>query len=179
MASKISALDQLAPLEEALDSEAPGLGAFQRESVDIFVRAAVAFSLPKSVGQIYGLLFASEDPLSLDDITVVLGSSRAGTFEGLRWLRQVGAVEGVHLPGVRKEYFRANLNLRKLAAGFLRIRIEPHLENGHDHLARLRESVAKRGAASEFESARAAQLERWHKFASNVLPLIKALAGRA
>ena len=32
-----------------------------------FVNAALAFGLPKSIGEIYGLFFASDEALTLDD----------------------------------------------------------------------------------------------------------------
>ena len=38
------------------------------EIISIFVRLADLLNLPKTVGEIYGLLFISEDPMCLDDL---------------------------------------------------------------------------------------------------------------
>ena len=149
---------------------------FQEQAVALFVRAASALSLPRSVGQVYGLLFATPRPLNLDQIMVLLGSSRGGTFEGLKWLRQFGAVERVFLPGVRKEHFRAELNLRHLANGFLRLRIEPHLENANGHLDGLRAVIEDNSPDTEFQRTRLGKVETWHRLLNDLLPMIKEVA---
>jgi hypothetical protein len=50
------------------------------------------FGVPKSVGQIYGLLYASPEPLSFSDIVVRLGISKGSASQGLRLLRSLGAI---------------------------------------------------------------------------------------
>lgn len=158
------------------DSSGAALNAFQEQSVALFVRAASALALPRSVGQVYGLLFATPRPLNLDEIMALLGASRGGTFEGLRWLRQFGAVERVFLPGVRKEHFQAELNLRRLANGFLRLRIEPHLDNASSHLDSLRSVIADDAPEAEFQRTRLGKVETWHRLLNEVLPMIKEVA---
>ena len=155
------------------------LNPFQIEAIALFVRGAAVFSLPRSVAQIYGLLFTTPDPLSLDDITDQLGISRGSAFEGLRWLRDLGAVESVFLPGVRKEHFCAELQLRKLAAGFLRNQIQPHVENGADHLRRLKSTIDPGSPNEAFYRERLSQITGWHKFFTKALPVIKALASKS
>lgn len=163
------------PLESA-----PGvvLNEFQVETIALFVRAAAVLSLPRSVAQIYGLLFTTPEPLSLDDISGRLGISRGSGFEGVRWLRDLGAVESVFVPGVRKEHFRAELQLRKLATGFLRNQIQPHVENGADHLRRLKETIDPSSRDAVFHRERLRQITGWHKFFSRALPVIRALASK-
>lgn len=158
---------------------APALSPFQEECVGIFQRAAAAFSLAPSIGQVYGLLFSSPEPLTLDAITARLGASRGGTFQSLRWLRQIGAVERIFVPAQRKEHFKAVLNLRKLAGAFLSARIEPHIESGAGHLDRLRASLPQGDSpVALFERERLQQLERWHRFLADMLPFIKTFAER-
>jgi DNA-binding transcriptional regulator GbsR (MarR family) len=157
----------------------PELDEFQRECVAIFQRAAAAFSLAPSVGQIYGLLFSNEEPLSMDQIMTRLGTSRGGTHQSLRWLRQIGAVERQFVPGQRKEFFAAVLNLRKLAGAFVAARINPHIESGHEHLERLRASLPNGdNDRSRFQQHRYDQMERWHRFLGDLLPFIQTLAGK-
>ncbi len=154
------------------------LDAFQQECVEVFERAAVAFSLAPSVGQIYGLLFATPDPLCLEEIIQRLGASRGGTFQSLRFLRDLGAVTGgIYLPGRRSEYFQAERNLRQLAGAFLRAQIEPHVAHGQNHLTSLQAKIAPGGTPlSEFQRARYEQMERWHRFGADLLPVIRAFA---
>ncbi len=155
----------------------PALDAFQGECIAVFTRAATALSLAPSIGQIYGLLFSTPDPLNLDQITARLKASRGGTFQSLRWLCQIGAAEKIPGPGRRKDHFRAELNLRKLAGAFLSARIEPHVSSGATHLQRLRRSLpSETTSLSSFQRARCEQMERWHHFMSDVLPFIKTFA---
>jgi DNA-binding transcriptional regulator GbsR (MarR family) len=154
------------------------LSAFQTETVALCVRAASVISMPRSFGEIYGLLLSTELPLSLDDIMDRLKMSRGSAFEGLRAMRDLGAVKPVYLPGVRKEHFTAETSLRKLATGFLRDRVQPHVENGLHHLDNLKASIDTSSPDRQFELNRLTQIQNWHKFLKKTLPIIKALAGK-
>jgi len=156
----------------------PPLSAFQLESVALFIHVFGALSLPRSIGEIYGLLFSTPEPLSLDDVQSRLRLSRGSASEGLRWLRSLGAVNQVYLPGIRKEHFTAETSLRKLASGYLRDRIDPHLENGPNRLRALESSIDSASPAAHFQKSRLGQIAGWYKFFGKVLPLVKALAGK-
>lgn len=166
------------PEEAAGQATEPSLNDFQLESVALFVHAFSALSLPRSVGEIYGLLFSCEEPLSLDDVQQRLQLSRGSVSEGLRWLRSLGAVNLVYVPGLRKEHFTAETSLRKLAAGYLRDRIDPHLENGEARLAALEQSIADDTRAAAFQKSRLGQVRSWYVFFGKILPVIKALAAK-
>ena len=151
---------------------------FQRESVQLFTHAAKAFNLPRSVGQIYGLLYATEKPLHLDDVVRGLQISKGSASQGLRWLRELGAVKVAYLPGDRRDRFVAETELRRLATGFLRNTVDPHLSNGDGYLARLEDLSQKAGVGPEraFLVARFKKLKRWHHFAHRVLPVVLRMA---
>lgn len=152
--------------------------AFQKECIAVFQRAAAAVSLPPSMGEVYGLLFSTPEPLNLDQMIERLNASRGGTFRSLGMLRDLGVVTGgIFKPPLRCEHFQAERNLRKLAAAFISAHIEPHVKNGGAHLERLQASVAPEGApASEFQRQRLEQIERWHRFVSDILPFIRTFA---
>ena len=155
---------------------ATALSPFQIQTIALCVRAADALSVPRSAGQVYGLLFSTPHPLNLDEMTSLLHASRGGTWEGLDWLRQMGAVEKVFLPGVRKDHYRAEINLRKLANGILRLRIEPHLQNGVDHLEALASSIDGDGPEVAFQRERLGKIDKWHRLLNDLLPMIKQVA---
>ena len=159
-------------------SPTPPLSAFQVESVALFIHVFGALSLPRSIGEIYGLLFSTPEPLSLDDVQLRLQLSRGSASEGLRWLRSLGAVNQVYLAGIRKEHFTAETSLRKLASGYLRDRIDPHLENGPSRLRILESSIDPASPTAHFQKSRVGQIAGWYKFFAKVLPLIKTLAGK-
>ncbi|MBG31059.1 MAG: hypothetical protein CMI31_13830 [Opitutae bacterium] len=149
--------------------------------IDLFLNAAQSVGLPKSVGQIYGLLFCRDEPLSMDAIMKCLIISKGSASQGLKALRQLGAVRNVFVPGERREHFVAEIRLRKLVAGFLKEQAEPHLVKGKDRLQSLHQLVA---ATENEEDAlrgkrRASILASWHRQVGKLLPLVKMIVGKA
>ena len=63
--------------------------------------------LPRSLGQIYGLLYLSPRALSLDEIADGLQVSKASVSTGSRQLATWGALRQVWVPGERRDYFEA------------------------------------------------------------------------
>ena len=151
---------------------------FQRESIDLFVGAFAVLSLPRSLGEIYGLLYSSREPLAFDDLVTRLDLSKGSVSEGLRWLRSLGAVKLVPVEKSRKDHFTAEISLRKLAGGYLRDRIDPYLGAGGGRLSSLRKHIDGEGPDAEFQEGRVNQLHSWHRFFSKVLPVFKSLAGK-
>ncbi len=157
-----------------------GLGAFERECIDLFVHAAQALSIPRSIGEIYGLLYASAEPLPMDRIMLRLGISKGSASQGLRWLRGIGAVRTAYLAGDRRDHFVAQTALRELAEGFLREQVQPHLRHGDDYLSRLDLALGEVAVGPErkFARERLQKVRRWHRFATRVLPLFLRIAAR-
>ena len=149
--------------------------------IDLFLNAAQSFGLPKSVGQIYGLLFCRDESLSMDDIMELLSISKGSASQGLRALKQLGAVNSVFARDDRKERFVAEIRLRKLVSGFLREQGEPHLEKGLARLENLRDLLDDE---EDFESTKRGQrreniLLGWHRQMSRLLPWVKMIVGKS
>ena len=106
------------------------LDSWEKAVIDLFLNASNSFGLPKSYGQIYGLLFCRDQPLAMDEVVEILKISKGSASQGLRALRQLGAVSSVFSSGQRKERFVAEIRLRELVSGFLREQADPHLEKG-------------------------------------------------
>ena len=149
--------------------------------IDLFLNAAQSVGLPKSVGQIYGLLFCRDEPMSMDAIMKCLSISKGSASQGLRALRQLGAVKNIFVPGERREHFVAEIRLRKLVAGFLKEQAEPHLEKGKDRLHHLNELVSALDDAEEVQRAKSREniLASWHRQVGKLLPLMKMIVGKA
>jgi DNA-binding transcriptional regulator GbsR (MarR family) len=149
--------------------------------IDLFLNAANSFGLPKSYGQIYGLLFCRDQPLAMDEVMELLQISKGSASQGLRALRQLGAVSSAFAPGDRKERYMAESRLRKLVGGFLREQADPHLEKGIARLNQIESSVndiedvdaRKRGAR------RLEILSGWHRQMSRLLPWVKMIVGKS
>ena len=149
--------------------------------IDLFLNAANSFGLPKSYGQIYGLLFCRDQSLSMDEVMKLLEISKGSASQGLRALRQLGAVSSVFEPGDRKERFIAEIRLRKLVGGFLREQADPHLEKGTARLKQIERLVNN----TEDVNARKRGFRRheilsgWHRQMSRLLPWVKMIVGKS
>lgn len=169
----LDSVDRITSLEE--------LSEWETAVVDLFLNAAQSVGLPKSVGQIYGLLFSRDDPLPMDGIMALLSISKGSASQGLKALRQLGAVRNIFIPGERREHFVAEIRLRKLVAGFLKEQAEPHLEKGKDRLQHLKAMVA--AIKDEKNALRAERrfniLAGWHRQVGKLLPLVKMIVGKA
>lgn len=95
-----SALEQLSPA--------------QLELVELAARLAQRLGLTRSTGQIYGLLFVSPRPLSLDDIAEHLSLSKTSASTGTRQLAGFNLIRQVWLPGERRDHFEARTDLREV-----------------------------------------------------------------
>jgi DNA-binding transcriptional regulator GbsR (MarR family) len=95
------------------------LSPLEREVVALAMRAGQILGLPKSVGAIYGLLYLSPRPLTMEEIMGRLRISLGSASQGLRQLRSFKAVRPVYVPGARREHFEAEDQFRKLIGSFL------------------------------------------------------------
>src|ERR1051325_10337814 len=82
-----------------------GLNQLERDFVGIFVGLAGALGLPRSYGEIYGVLYASPRALSFTDLQGKLGLSKGSISQGLKALREVGAVRSAEGDDPRREHF--------------------------------------------------------------------------
>ena len=146
------------------------LSELEKEIVDIFIRIAGALSLPRSVGELYGILFISPEPMCIDDLMHKLRISKGSTSQGLKILRSFGAVTPVYVPGDRRDFFAAEAQLRKIVGGFVDGQLRPYLDSGKERIARLEELASASGKNSEFILGRIERLKGWQKHAGALLP---------
>ena len=135
--------------------------------------------LPKSVGEIFGVLYCSPTPLTMYDIVDRLGISKGSASQGLKMLRTLGAVREVDYLDDRKTYFIADVELKKIAGGFIREEIRPHLQSGKEKLQLLSKELdhIEDPELKQFYEERIERLGRWAKKANLVLPLLQRFLG--
>lgn len=148
--------------------------AFESDVVDFFVNAAELLGVPKSLAAIYGIVFASPTPLSFADIEARLDLSKGSVSQGLRTLREVGALKEVSRKEDPAELFVPDLEMRRLIGRYLESRLNPQLNNGRDRLSQLDEHLATLAPTDRKALApRIAKLQRWHSRTRALLPLVK------
>jgi DNA-binding transcriptional regulator GbsR (MarR family) len=164
----------------AVSKRAPtSLAPHEREVVDIFVRLSRLLGQPPSIGEIYGMLFISPQPLAMDGLMDRLGLSKGSASQGLKFLRNLGAVRMVTVPGERRVHYEAVAELRKLAGRFLREKIEPHLGEGDERLDRAEQMLAGLpDEQREYAARRITMLRSWGRNSRRVLPLVVRVLGK-
>lgn len=163
----------VAPPDGAPDS---GFDALQEESVDYFVSFVQLFGLPRSIGQIYGLLFVSTEPLAMDDIVERLRISKGSASQGLSLLRELGAVTSRHVEGDRRDHYEADLNVSRIVTHFFENRVQERLAHADERIGRLlhlaRATDRNWPEDRETRLARIQALQKWQKRGKRILPLI-------
>jgi len=164
--------------------------AFEREVVSFFVEAADLLGVPKSVAAIYGICFASPEPLGFAEIDARLDISTGSISQGLRILREVGALRVSDGPAagslVRsplsvvprtarpRERYEPDLELRKLAGHWIEERLEKQLKAGSNRLRTLKAAVAAESSAgAKALKQRLKYLQSWHDKSRALLPIMK------
>lgn len=165
-------------VREAAEPRTPKLTPLEKEVIDLFVQVCRALGLPRSLAEIYGLLFISHQALSMDDIIVRLNLSKGSASQGLKFLRNAGAVRTAYFPEDRRLRYEAVAELRKLVTRFLADQIVPQLQSGQERLERLA-AMARKLPANErvHASARISMLQSWRKRGHRFLPIMIKMMG--
>jgi DNA-binding transcriptional regulator GbsR (MarR family) len=155
------------------------LSALETEVVELFVELSRLLGQPKSIGEIYGLLFISKDPMSMEELCARLGLSSGSASQGLRYLRNLGAVRKVYVAGERRDYFSAVAELRELVGRFLKDHITPQFDEGLKRLDRI-EALTREleGDEKRRVGLKVTMLRSWARNGKTFLPLIVKVLGR-
>ena len=130
--------------------------------------------MPKSVAAIYGICFASPEPLSFTEVQERLDLSSGSISQGLKVLREVGALKVVRTELDSREYVTPDLELRKLVQHWITERLQRQLAAGQTRLQSIAKAVPGGGApASKELRDRIKALQGWHDKASAVLPFVR------
>ena len=169
-------------MQHPQDGSPPPLTALEIQVVAVFVDGVRVLGLPRSIGEIYGLLFISRTPLALDDLVDRLSMSKGSASQGLRLLKSLGAVSEAAGNGgaERRTYYEPAVELKRLVGGFIREQVRPHLASGKIKLSRLSATVDEVEDADhrKFLSERLERLDTWMRSGSKVLPILQKMLGQ-
>ncbi len=150
----------------------------EAEVLGLFVQLARALGQPRSYAEIYGLIFISPRPLTMEDLIARLGISRGSASQGLKFLRDLGALRIVYGPGDRSIHYEAVAQLRLLVTRLLQTQVFPQLDSSRDRLeaiARLAKDLPP--AERAHVNARIHILRVWTKRTRRFGPLFVKLLG--
>ena len=155
-----------------VDSVKP-LTELETQAIDLFIGFLGLLGLPKSIGELYGLLFFSAEPLTMDDLMQRLNMSKGAASQGLKLLRAFGAIRTVYVAGSRRDYYVAEIELSRFAAGFIKEELQPHLDHGLARLQFMERLVSDLPDADQLgANNRLARLQHWHEKSQEIIPWI-------
>ena len=158
-------------------SETTSARELELEAIDYFVRLMSLLGMPRSVGEIYGLLYFSTEPMPMDMIAARLGISIGSASQGLRTLRSLKAVKVTYVLGDRRDHYLAESEFRHLLSTFIKEEIMPHLESGKARIDRMEEILGRDGENYDeaFCRLRIEKLKRLQKASFRLLPTLAGL----
>jgi DNA-binding transcriptional regulator GbsR (MarR family) len=167
-------------MTELVNGDQYELDALELQVVAVFVDGVRVLGLPRSIGEIYGLLFISQTPLALDDLVRRLGISKGSASQGLRLLKSLGAVREAPSSAERRTYYEPAIELKRLVGGFIREQVRPHLESGKTKISRLAETAREIDDPErrKFLGERVERLETWVRSSGKVLPVLQKILGQ-
>jgi DNA-binding transcriptional regulator GbsR (MarR family) len=157
-------------LAAAGEAEGP-LSELEVEAIEMFINFLRLIGLPKSVGEIYGLLFVAPQPMAMDEIMARLDISLGAASQGLKLLRSFGAVRVVYERGDRRDHYVADLELSRFATAFIKDELQPRMDMAAERIKRMEAALAdlppKQRRATE---ERIDRLKHWLDKGRKILP---------
>ena len=165
------------------DSEFVKSKAWQ-EMVEVAGRICQLLSLPRSTGQIFGLLYLSAKPLSLNQMSLMLEISKGSVSTGTRQLASWGAIRKVWIPGERRDYYEVIEDIGQVIRGSYNNLIKPRIKSSKDRLAiienKLNEDIKSEAIPlykKEILEKRIKALEKIHNQIFRFTPIIEKIIG--
>ena len=159
------------PAQAAIEAPREGLTELEVEAIEMFINFLRLIGLPKSVGEIYGLLFVAPRSMAMDEVMDRLGISLGAASQGLKLLRSFGAVRVVYERGERRDHYVADLELSRFATTFIKDELQPRMDMAAQRIRRMEESLADLPAKERRATReRIDRLKHWLDKGRKILP---------
>ena len=130
------------------------------------------------LAQLYILLFFSEKPLSLDEITDRMKVSKGNVSINIRILENWGAVRPVLVRGSRKDFYEAELNIKRILLSRAKESLTKRFNRTESVLKSFKEALKTvngrkngNGAATKIYNDRIKRIEELNNTAMKVLKI--------
>ncbi len=104
---------------------------------------SASLGLNRVAGQLYILLFLSERPLSLDEMTERLKVSKGHVSTNIRALERWQAVRKIWVKGSRKDYYQANTDTIKIVKNQLTLGIRQRSEDLEKIITKAKDRISQ------------------------------------
>jgi len=99
----------------------------QDKFADAMAQCCSLWGLSRLAGQIFGVLFFNEGPLSLDEISEHLKASKSNVSVSVRQLQKWKMVKKVWIKGERKNYYQAETDFHKIMSDLMTIFLQEEM----------------------------------------------------
>ncbi len=140
---------------------------------------ASRLSLSPIAGQIYGLLYMSPEPVSLNEMVKKLNISKGSASINVRTLESWGAVKKVWVDNSRKDYYEANTDTLDIVFRKLRDGLDRRLKDLGNELSGIQQSVREKTNSSEEKNFYAERLKNAKDMYNKAMQLLDLLSGSA
>ncbi len=153
----------------------------REEFIQGMSRISHFWGFPKAMGAIYGAVYLSPDPLSLDEIVEQVGVTKGAVSTHVRALERLGMVHKKILLGDRKDYYVAEDDFWKVIKGVLREREQQEFDLALRTVNNSLEMVDQaQGAAPDRQTAafykeRMENMQRFFNSLDNIVGMLLAL----
>jgi DNA-binding transcriptional regulator GbsR (MarR family) len=130
----------------------------------------LSFGLNRTVGQIYGLLYVNEKPVSLIAISKKLSISKGSASLNIRELERWGAVKKVWTKGTRQDFYEVEADFTDILYKRIKLRLEKVLNLLNSNITGLKEK-------SELNTVQNKRLEEIKKFQQLCEKLMNRMPG--
>lgn len=121
----------------------------KREMIEAGGRTAQSFGVNRLLGQIYVLLYLTNDPLNLDSICEMLGVSKASVSIACRQLESWGAVHRTWVKGDRKDYYVPERSFKQILSNGLLSSVQKKLDSAKVQIDRSLALLKQNGMDSD------------------------------
>jgi DNA-binding transcriptional regulator GbsR (MarR family) len=152
------------------------LNEVELEVIDVCVRAAQAFGVSRSIGEIFGLIFCAPRPVNFDHVVRALGISSGSASHGLRRMCQLGIIRSCYVARDRRVHYELKASLRGLVAALLEENLLVPLGMADEQIDKLRLRLDEQSSVNRTLLSRIELLASWNaKFRAALKPMMEAL----
>ena len=137
--------------------ENPELEKIRDEFTEIAGQLGVRLGLSRTVGQLYALLFLSDEPLCLDYMVERLKVSKGSVSTNIRELEKWGGVRKVWVKGSRKDFYEANPDTLKIVINRFKSGIQERVNEMSGGIDKFEKALSKIENSLSVEEKKKAQ----------------------
>src|SRR5690625_4490830 len=105
--------------------------------IQMIAKNMTLYGITPSVGRLYGMLYFSDEPMTLDDLRDALKMSKTSMSTGVRALAEMNMVEPAYRKGVRKDLYQSEEDWYKSFTSLFGDRWRHHTEKNRSEERRV------------------------------------------